>query len=84
MRNAMIESAIRMELRWNGPCPFRALIERFPQFSWNEVFAVIDRGTRDGTLALHRSAEFDYEVSARSIPESPPEQLDTVKTGVLR
>lgn len=84
MRTAMIESAIQMELYGNGPCALRALIERLSQFSWNEVFAVIDRLSRKGTLVLHRTAEFDYEVSARPIPEPSLARLNTVREGVLR
>ncbi len=84
MRTAMIESAIRMELYRNGPCALRALIERLSQFSWNEVFAVIDRLSRKGTLVLHRTAEFDYEVSARPIPEPSLARLSTVREEVLR
>jgi hypothetical protein len=84
MRTAMIESAIQMELYRNGPCALRVLIERFPQFSWNEVFAVIDRLSREGTLALHRTAEFDYEVWARPIPELSLDQLDAMREEVLR
>lgn len=84
MRTTMIESAIRMELSRNGPCALRALIERLPQCSWNEVFAVVDRGSREGTLVLHRTTELDYEVSARSIPGPSRERLNAVREGVLR
>ncbi|BFU91300.1 MAG: hypothetical protein NTAFB01_24870 [Nitrospira sp.] len=84
MRTAMIESAIRIELSRTGPCALRALIERFPGFSWNEVFAVIDRLSREGTLVLRRTGEYDYEVSARSIPGPSLARLNTVKEGVLR
>ncbi|MDF0674994.1 MAG: hypothetical protein P0120_11760 [Nitrospira sp.] len=84
MRTTMIESAIRMELYRNGPCALCALIERLPQFSWNEVFAVVDRVSREGTLVLHRTAEFDYEVSVRPILEPSRERLTAVREGVLR
>lgn len=83
MRTTMIESAIRMELYRNAPCAFGALIERLPQFSWNEVFAVIDRLSREGTLVLHRTGEFDYDVSARPILEPSVEQRDAVRAHVL-
>lgn len=84
MRTAMIESAIRIELYRNGPCALRALIERLPQFSWNEVFAVIDRVSREGTLVLRRTTESDYEVSVRPILEPSRERLTTVGEGVMR
>lgn len=84
MRTDMIESAIRMELGRNKACALRTLMERLPQFSWNEVFAVVDRASRDGTLVLHRTAEFDYEVSVRSILEPSRERPTVVREGVLR
>jgi|CXWL01.1.fsa_nt_gi hypothetical protein len=84
MRTAMIESAIRMELYRNGPCALRALIKRLPQFSWSEMFAVIDGLSREGRLVLHRTADYDYEVSARPIPSASCEQLDAVMEEVLR
>lgn len=84
MRTAMIESAIRMELYRNGPRTLRALSERLSQFSWNEVFGVIDQLSREGTLVLHRTAKYDYEVGARPIPGPSLEQLDAVREEVLR
>lgn len=84
MRTDMIESAIRMELGRNKACALRMLMERLPQFSWNEVFAVVDRASRDGTLVLHRTVEFDYEVSVRSILEPSRERPTVVREGVLR
>jgi len=84
MRTAMIETAIRMELYRNGPCALRALIERLPQFSWNEVFAVVDRISREGTLVLRRRAQFDYEVSDRPILEPSRERRTAVGEGVPR
>ncbi|MBS0168369.1 MAG: hypothetical protein JSR29_19975 [Nitrospira sp.] len=84
MRTAMIESAIRMELYRNGPCALRALSERLSQFSWNEVFAVIDRLSRKGTLVLHRTAEFDYGVLTRPIPAPSLARLNMGREGVFR
>lgn len=84
MRTAMIESAIRMELYRNGPCTPRALCERLSQFSWSEVFGVIDQLSREGTLVLRRTAKYDYEVGARPIPEPSLARLNTVREGVPR
>ena len=54
------------------------------QFSWSEVFGVIDQLSREGTLVLRRTAKYDYEVGARPIPEPSLGRLNTVGEGVLR
>lgn len=49
-----IESAIRPELTEVGDCTLEELSERLPYYSWNQVFAVVDRLSRDGSVALQR------------------------------
>ena len=63
IRAMVIQSAIRTVLIQQGPCALQALLDRLPQFSWSEVFAVIDRLSRDGYLVLRHPTRFDYEVS---------------------
>jgi hypothetical protein len=58
-----VESAIRTELTSRGPCTLEALLQRLSQFSWNEVFAAIDRLSREGRLVLRHPTRFNYEVS---------------------
>lgn len=85
-RDATIRSAIRAELLQRGPCTLQTLLDRFPQFSWNELFAVIDRLSRDGYLVLRRPTRFDYEVEAAStwpIPERSIEAGDIEDEPVL-
>lgn len=85
-RAATIQSAIRTELIRQGPCTLQALLDRLPQFSWSEVFAVIDRLSRDGHLVLRHPARFDYEVSAAPTwpaPEQPAERADAADDAVL-
>ena len=63
MRTTTIQLAIRSQLMQQGPCAFEALIDRLPQFSWSEVFTVVDQLSREGKLVLRRPTRFDYEVS---------------------
>jgi len=58
-----VESAIRTELTLYGPCTLEALLRRLSQFSWNEVFAAIDRMSREAQLVLRHPTRFDYELS---------------------
>jgi hypothetical protein len=53
------------------------LLARLPQFSWSEVFAVIDRLSREGELVLRRPERFGYEVSLGPI-QSGATQADRV------
>lgn len=67
--NAMtVESAIRLHLSHEGPCTLESLLEELSQFSWSEIFSVVDQLSREGSLVLRRPARFGYEVSARPNP----------------
>ena len=61
-----IESAIRLELTEVGSCTLEELTERQPYYSWNQVFAVVDRLSRDGTVTLQRTLSSDYIISLDS------------------
>lgn len=60
---ATVESAVRSRLMQHTPCSLDALLARLPQFSWNEVFAAVDRLSRTGEVVLRHPARFSYEVS---------------------
>lgn len=78
-RAATIQSTIRAELLRHGPSALQALLDRLPQFSWNETFVAIDQLSREGSLVLRHPSRFDYEVSiAQSwvISEQPAEGSD--------
>jgi hypothetical protein len=60
-----VESAIRLHLSQEGPCTLESLLEQLSQFSWSEIFSVVDQLSREGSLVLRRPARFGYEVSAR-------------------
>lgn len=61
-----IQSAIRFQLMQQGPCTLETLLARLSQFSWSEIFTVVDQLSREGLLVLRHPARFDYEVSIGS------------------
>jgi hypothetical protein len=66
-----VQSAIRLHLTREGPCTLESLLTRLSQFSWSEIFTVVEQLSREGSLVLRRPANFGYEVSiqAASAPE---------------
>jgi len=73
----ILESAIIDELAQVSPCPITVLYERLPYYSWGQVFSVVDRLTREGTIVIThpvRSLDgFSLELS-RSMDTRPPVQ----------
>ena len=63
LRTDTLESAIRQVLAQVGICTLEELSERLPYFSWNQLFAAVDRHTRDGIVTLQRPGSSDYLVS---------------------
>lgn len=70
-----VESAGRSQPMQQNPCSLDVLLARLPQFSWSEVFAVIDQLSREGELALRHPKRFGYEVSLGPI-QSAAKQAD--------
>jgi len=66
LRTDCLESTIRQELGRIGPCSLEELNERLPYYSWNQVFAAVDRLNREGLVTLQRSDSFDYTLSLAS------------------
>lgn len=58
-----LESAIRQELTQVGTCTLEELTKRLPYYSWNQLFAEVDRLSRDGTVTLQRPRSSDYTLS---------------------
>jgi len=58
-----VESAILETLERGGPCSLDELYQTLSAYSWNQVFAAVDRLTRNGRLLLRRPGRFDYWVS---------------------
>jgi hypothetical protein len=55
-----IESAIHQQLDRAGTCSLDELAALLPGYSWAQVFAAVDRLTREGTVALNHPAPFRY------------------------
>ena len=66
MNTMTAQSAIRMHLIQEGPCTLESLLTRLSQFSWSEIFSVVDQLSREGSLVLRRPARFGYEISIHS------------------
>ena len=79
--NAMtIESALRLHLLQEGPCSLESLLARLSQYSWSEIFSVVDQLSREGRLVLRRPGRCTYEVSigpSGAIHESAPVPVAT-------
>ena len=58
-----IESAIHQQLARAGTCSLDELAALLPGYSWAQVFAAVDRLTREGTVALKHPAPFRYLLS---------------------
>ena len=58
-----LELAILTELARVGACTLDELHERLPSYSWNQVFAVVDRLSREGDVILQRPDSSDYLLS---------------------
>ena len=75
MNSMTVQSAIQLHLSREGPCTLESLLTRLSQFSWSEIFSVVDQLSREGRLVLRRPARFGYEVSINPpqvISESAP------------
>jgi hypothetical protein len=59
----LIESSIHQQLDRAGTCSLDELAALLPGYSWAQVFAAVDRLTREGTVALKHPAPFRYLLS---------------------
>jgi hypothetical protein len=59
-------------------CTLDELAQRLPAYSWAQVFAAVDRLSRQGTLRLNRIGRFGYVLSVCS---DPPPQSSFHETG---
>ena len=66
VKTEIIQSAIRSQLMQQGACTLEALLDRLSEFSWSDIFTVVDQLSREGQLVLRHPARCDYEVSIGS------------------
>jgi hypothetical protein len=59
----LIESAIQQQLALVGTCSLDELADLLPGYSWGQVFAAVDRLTREGTVTLKHPGPFRYLLS---------------------
>ena len=58
-----VESAIQQQLARVGTCSLDELIALLPGYSWAQVFAAVDRLTREGTVTLQHPGPLHYLLS---------------------
>ncbi|MEO5863741.1 MAG: hypothetical protein ABIQ79_01720 [Nitrospiraceae bacterium] len=66
-----VDSVICHEVTSRVSCTFEELVQRLPDYSWAQVFAAVDRLSRQGTLTLSRTRCFGYVVSIGLAPLTP-------------
>jgi hypothetical protein len=63
-----VDSVISREVTGLVSCTLDELAQRLPAYSWAQVFAAVDRLSRQGTLRLSRTSRFGYTLSVCSDP----------------
>ena len=63
-----VDSVISREVTGLVSCTLDELAQRLPAYSWAQVFAAVDRLSRQGTLKLSRTSRFGYVLSVCSDP----------------
>jgi hypothetical protein len=72
----VVDSVICHEVTSLVSCTFDELVQRLPAYSWAQVFAAVDRLSRQGTLTLSRTRCFGYVVSIGPAPPTPQSSQD--------
>ncbi|HKO31069.1 MAG TPA: hypothetical protein VJU54_08010 [Nitrospiraceae bacterium] len=67
-----VDSIIYHEVTSLVSCTFDELVQRLPAYSWAQVFAAVDRLSRQGTLTVRRTHCFGYVVSIGPAPPAYP------------
>ena len=66
-----VDSVISHQVTDLVSCTLDELAQRLPAYSWAQVFAAVDRLSRQGMLRLSRTSRFDYVLSVCSDPLLP-------------
>jgi hypothetical protein len=61
-----IEEAIFETLQRSGPCCLDDIVAYLPNFSWGEVFLVVDRMSRGGQVSLLQLGCSTYQIALGS------------------
>lgn len=70
-----VEAAIVDTLRRSGPCRLDDVVTSLSSCSWGEVFAAVDRMSRDGGVFLSQLGYSTYQLSL--VPQSHPSSTST-------
>ena len=62
----LIEAAIAKTLQRSGPCCLDDLVTSLSSSNWGEVFAAVDRMSRDGRVVLHQRGFSTCQISLGS------------------
>ena len=62
-----IEAAIVETLQRSGPCCLDDVVTSFPNSSWGEVFAAVDRMSRDGRVLLRQRGFSAYQITLKGV-----------------
>ena len=79
-----VDSVICHEVTSLVSCTLDELAERLPAYSWAQVFAAVDRLSRQGTLMLSRVSRFGYVLSVGSNPPPPQSLQDRSSQALFR
>jgi 3-methyladenine DNA glycosylase AlkC len=60
------EEIVTEALQRTGPCCLDDLVRRLPNLSWGEVFAAVDRMSRDGRLLVRKLGCSTYQITLPS------------------
>ena len=71
-----VDSVIWHEVTGLVSCTFDELVERLPAYSWAQVFAAVDRLSREGTLTISRTRCFGYVISVGPAPPTHQSSQD--------
>lgn len=74
-----VDSDIFYEVTSLVSCTLDELVQRLPTYSWAQVFAAVDRLSRQGTLRLSWTSRFGYVLSVCSAPPLPRLRLREAK-----
>ena len=66
-----VDSVICHEVNNVVSCTLDELAQKLPAYSWAQLFAAVDRLSRQGTLTLSRTTRLGYVLSVGSKPPLP-------------
>lgn len=76
-----VEDTIFDILQRTGPCSLDVVVQQLLPYDWNEIFAAVDRMSRDGRIVLRRAPESsEYHLS---LPLSYPAHTEGVRVTSL-